>query len=206
MLMDGTQVRLQCAFFFFFLGFHPPSLSSPRHHSSPEGYIHPIDWNFLSPLLLKKIIFPQQGHWVGVNITRLVCDETLKENWRVRGKLYWVFQRETALKFISVKMRRGGMACRRGEGRSGPRANINAALKQVYLQDDAFQIVMSKQDESWHFDIHVVSHQRTAALQHFKHNAHSKKNKKNPTKCMLQIYPREVCWRAALTSQVDPWL
>lgn len=45
-------------YFYFIFGVHPPSLYSPRHHSSSEGYIHPIDWNFLSPLSLKKNHFP----------------------------------------------------------------------------------------------------------------------------------------------------
>lgn len=76
-LMDGRQVRHWCAFFKVL----PPSLYSRRHHSSSDGYIYPLIQILVSSLTQKNH-FPSARSlsWSG-NITRLVCDETLKENW-----------------------------------------------------------------------------------------------------------------------------
>lgn len=106
----------------------PPSLHSQRHPSSIWRIYLSIDSNFgLLPYSKKKTFSPSkvvelewEHHTFGLwwDIKRKLVSQ---------GKLYRVFQRETALKFISVKMRGGGIWCARGEGRGGLNANINAA-------------------------------------------------------------------------------
>lgn len=134
--MDRRRVIVDCV---FFRPTGDPASNPGRHQSSADGeYLHyepSIQWlKFLSPLHpppLKKrkkkkktytlssskvIELEWEHHTFGLwwDIKRKVVSQ---------GKLYWVFRRETALKFISVKMRRGNMVCE-WEGRFGLHANI----------------------------------------------------------------------------------